>query len=221
MTGQSLVADAFAIVLCVHTLVLPKEQKRLNARVGARSWVLLGCGDCPGGSHRGVHKHWPSTGRPEATEISLKVYRADEEWLGEWLWGNGPSVVGGWVWGRAEGEGEGVRVFARWRLFAPILSGVAQVAVQVAVGTSALLSGFCEFWLQRVHSNGWHWVCTQCQLLFRLGSGISSIKWSWSRNVTAGLTTIDYNNTQGGAANGYMLVTAGDCRRLGRAAVSL
>lgn len=40
----------------------------------------------PWGFSRGVHKHWLSTGRPEATEISLKVYRADEGWLGEWIW---------------------------------------------------------------------------------------------------------------------------------------
>lgn len=85
MRGQSLVADALAVVLYVHTLIFPKEQKRLNVRLGARSWVLLGHGDCPGGSHGGVHKHWPSTRRPEATEISLKVYQANEEWLGEWI----------------------------------------------------------------------------------------------------------------------------------------
>jgi len=66
---------------------------------------------------------------------------------------------------------------------------------------------------------------TECvhsaKLVFRLGSCTSGIKRSWSRNITAGLTTTDYINTQGGAASGCMLVTAGDCRRLGRAAGSL
>lgn len=105
MRGQSLVADAVAIVLYVHALIFPKEQKRLNAKLGARSWVLLGCGDCPRGSHRGAHKHWPTTGRPEATEISLNVYRADEEWLGEWIGAMDLQWwLSGWEWvkGRVE-----------------------------------------------------------------------------------------------------------------------
>lgn len=50
--------------------------------------------------------------------------------------GNGPSVVGGWIWGKGTGEGEGVQVFARQCPFTPVLSGVAQVAVQAAPGTS-------------------------------------------------------------------------------------
>lgn len=37
MIGESLAADTLAIVLCVHTSVIPKEQRRLNVRVGARS----------------------------------------------------------------------------------------------------------------------------------------------------------------------------------------
>lgn len=59
------------------------------------------------------------------------------------------------------------------------------------------------------------------KLFFRLGRGISAIKWSWSRDVTTRLTTIDCFNTQGGAESGYVLIAAGDCRRPGRAAGSL
>lgn len=63
--------------------------------------------------------------------------------------------------------------------------------------------------------------CGHSAKSFRLGKGISAIKWSSSRDVTARLTTIDYFNTQGGAESGYVLIAAGDCRRPGRAAGSL
>lgn len=45
-------------------------------------WEFLWGGEWWDGVGR-VHKHWPSTRRPAATEISLKVHGADEGWLGE------------------------------------------------------------------------------------------------------------------------------------------
>lgn len=170
MTGLSLVADDLAMVLGVHTLIFPKELKRLNTMGGARSWVLLHFGDCLGGSHREVHKHWLTQHRESRSNWDLL------EGIPSWWrvtervnWGNGPLVVGGLVSGRDRVGGEGVRVSARWCLFSQVLSGVARVAVQAAVGTSALLSGFCDFWLQKVHSNGWCWVCAQCQIVLQAG----------------------------------------------------
>lgn len=72
-----------------------------------------------------MHKHWPSTSRSVATEISLKVHGGDEGWLGgrtgdtdlHWerelgtqtFTGHKSSQEGGWVWER----GAGGHVFAR------------------------------------------------------------------------------------------------------------
>lgn len=162
MTGQSLVADALVVVLCVRTLILPKKQKRLSAR---------------------------------------------------------------WVGGLGEGA-KGQR--GRWRSpsvckMMPLHSDSAWYCTDGCVGSSGDFSASIRFpWfsLQRVRSHGWHWVSAQgscCQA----GECISSINRTWSRNDTAGLATMDCFNTRGGAARGYTLVTAGERRRLGRAAGSL
>lgn len=144
----------------------------------------------PWGFSRGVHKHWLSTGRPEATEISLKVYQADEGWLEEWIWEIDLQRWVGRFGERAQGrvkESKCLQDNAPSPQFCLVCTGGCAGSTR---DFRALLSGFSEFQLW-----GWHWVCTQCQLLFKLGSGIGGIKWSWSRNVTAGLTAIDYINT--------------------------
>lgn len=154
--------------------------------------------------------------RPEATEISLKVYRADEERLGE---RTGETNLQWWV-GFGEGakgrvkECEYLQDNASLPQFCPVLHRCRQ---------QWGLQHFCQVSASFGCGGHTQMAGTECeqQLLFRLGSSISGIKRSWSRNVTAGLTTIDYNNRQGGAASGYMLVAAGDCRRPGRAAGSL
>lgn len=111
MTGESLAADTLAIVWCVRASVFLKEQRRLNVRLGARSWVLLKSRDCPGDSYgvEGEEVAQALAQHKETSEISLKVQQSRWRMTGGENWGNRPSLVGGWVWER----GEGVSVFAR------------------------------------------------------------------------------------------------------------
>lgn len=150
MTGESLAADTLAIVSCVHTSVFPKVQRRWNVNLGARSWVLLGYGDCPRSSHGGEGGEGAQAlAQHKETSSNWDLLEGTQSrWRGREL---GTQTCSG----RCVGLGKGWRSVSLCKASSPVLSGVAQVSVQATVGTSAPLPGFCEsqlFW------NIWHCV---------------------------------------------------------------